>query len=239
MLAAWGRESGGWCSAGLVTVLAAAAVVHLGRAAQSESAAASSEVGSYRFLQHQRGAPGTPVTCDPCTTIWVTINADGVPDPRRARDVVLEAMRVVSAISGLRLRYAGPSTDRPHWAAATQSPRVQARPVLVAFATSDEVPRLKGRVAGIGGSTSVRRHGLSTYVTGQVTLDARTFSKWLTEPAFLDAARATMLHELGHLVGLAHVHDDHELMNAQVTGLTDFGPGDRTGLALLGQGTCA
>lgn len=230
----------------MALALAAALVLHpavrstlgIGPAGQVDRATAVAGGGSYRFMQHQRGAPDTPVTWDPCKMIRVEINTDGVPDPEQARDVVLGAMRRVSAATGLRLQYAGPSTDRPHWPSATQSARADAEPVLVAFATSDEVPRLKGRVAGVGGSTSVRRNGISTYVSGQVTLDSGTFTKLLTEPAFLDAARAILVHEFGHLVGLAHVRDNRELMNEQDTGLTDFGAGDRTGLTLLGQGPC-
>ncbi len=211
-------------------------VLEIGHAAQADRAAAGS--GSYRFMQHQRGSPGTPVTYDPCKVVRVTINTAGVPDPDHALEVVLEAMRRVSVATGLRLRYVGPSTDRPHWPSATQSQGAAAEPVLVAFATSAEVPRLKGPVAGVGGSTSVRRGGVSTYVTGQVTLDSRTFAKLLTEPAFLEAAQSILMHEFGHLVGLAHVSDDRELMYARDTGQADFGPGDRIGLARLGQGTC-
>ncbi len=46
------------------------------------------------------------------------------------------------------------------------------------------------------------------------------------------------MHELGHVVGLNHVHDRRELMNGANLGRTVFGPGDRRGLALLGQGPC-
>jgi hypothetical protein len=239
---------------GLLTASALAAVLLLHPAVRAvlgvEDAGADRATpvaggGSYRFMQHQRGAPETPVTYDPCRVIRIRINTDGVPEPDRAREVVLDAMRKVSAATGLRMEYAGPSSERPHWppltqsARSAQSSRAHPEPVLVAFATAEEVPRLKGRVAGVGGSTSVRRDGTSTYVSGEVTLDSHTFGTWLAEPAFLDSARATVLHELGHLVGLAHVQDDRELMNAKDTGQTDFGPGDRTGLALLGQGPCA
>ena len=46
------------------------------------------------------------------------------------------------------------------------------------------------------------------------------------------------MHELGHVVGLAHVHDASELMNPENVGLTRLGPGDRAGLAALGSGRC-
>jgi matrixin len=188
----------------------------------------------YRFLQHQPGDPDAPVTWDPCQVIRIAINTAGVADQDRARDIVLDAMTVVAAATGLRMHYVGPTTRRPHWGTADRA----GEPVLVAFATSAEVPKLKGRVAGVGGSTSVRRHGQRTYVSGEVTLDSNAFSTLLEQPAFLASARAITLHELGHLVGLAHVEDRQELMNAQNTDQLDFGPGDRRGLTRLGEGRC-
>jgi hypothetical protein len=46
------------------------------------------------------------------------------------------------------------------------------------------------------------------------------------------------MHELAHVVGLAHVDDPRELMYADNLGHQAFGPGDLTGLAALGRGRC-
>lgn len=48
-----------------------------------------------------------------------------------------------------------------------------------------------------------------------------------------------VLCELGHLLGLDHVPDSAELMNGHNLGLLDYGPGDRAGLAKIGNGRCA
>ncbi len=194
--------------------------------------------GSYRFLQHQPGDRDTPVTYNPCEAIQVEINPEGVDDEDQARDVVLSAMKQISTATGLRLEYAGPSEDRPQWRSRTEPVLGRAEPVLISFATSDEVSELEGDVAGVGGSASVQRHGVRTYVSGQVTLDADTFDDLVDQSGGLDVVRAIAMHELGHLVGLAHVEDDRELMDAQNHGQLDFGPGDRRGLALLGRGRC-
>ena len=108
-------------------------------------------------------------------------------------------------------------------------------PVLVAWATADEVPALEGDVAGIGGSAAT---ALSTrdarYVTGQVVLDADDFGD-IRNP---NEAQAIIDHEFGHLVGLDHVDDPNELMHAENTGQTSFGPGDLEGLSILGDLAC-
>jgi hypothetical protein len=73
------------------------------------------------------------------------------------------------------------------------------------------------------------------YRTGMVALR----SDWFDAPASTTAQKkAVVMHELGHVLGLDHVADAHELMDAENVGLTTLGPGDREGLALLGRGAC-
>ena len=52
-------------------------------------------------------------------------------------------------------------------------------------------------------------------------------------------ARAVLLHELGHLVGLAHVTDPYQVMyQSNAYPLPSYRGGDRRGLQLLGAGRC-
>ena len=52
-------------------------------------------------------------------------------------------------------------------------------------------------------------------------------------------ARSIVLHELGHLIGLAHVDDEQQLMFPEARReVPDFAAGDLTGLAALGSGAC-
>lgn len=195
--------------------------------------------GTYRFMQHQPGRPEVPVTYDPCQAVRVEINTEGVDEEDRARRMVLHALKEVSTATGLRLQYVGTSTERPRPGAPSRTVLGRAEPVLISFATSEEVPELKGRVAGVGGSTSVRHNGWAAYVSGRITLDADTINDLFRQRGGTDLAGAIAMHELGHLVGLAHVRDETELMNAENGGRLDFGPGDLRGLAELGKGRCA
>ncbi len=194
--------------------------------------------GSHAFLARQYGERGDPVAYDPCRPIPVVINTDGAPDEDAAREMTLSAMTRVAEATGLELVYEGPSDDRPEWRSAYRPLLGRTDPVLVTFADADEVPELEGRVAGIGGSVSVRRGGVRVYVTGQVTIDVDALADLEDRRGGEDLAEAIILHELGHLVGLAHVDDRAELMYAKNTGQLDFGTGDRVGLAELGRGPC-
>jgi hypothetical protein len=204
--------------------------------------AVATGAGTFRFMQHQRGRPATPVAYSPCQVIHVVVNEQIAPPGARA--VLAEAIGSVSAATGLVFRVDGSTSELP-------SPRRPTRdalrygkgwsPVLVAWTTPAQLPRLAGDIAGLGGSTPVADafNGTLRYVTGTVSLDAPQLSAVLQRARGRDEVRAIVMHELGHLVGLAHVSDPTELMFADNTGLTDFGPGDREGLAALGKGVCS
>lgn len=197
--------------------------------------------GVFAFMAHQPGDPATPVAYDPCEPVKVRVNPAG--GPADAVALVRRALAEVSAATGLELRYDGLTDERPAWK-STYVPSVlgrpRARPVLVSWAGQTEVPELAGDVAGIGGSVPVREaDGVVRYVTGGVTLDTDSFSRLAARVDGAPLMRAIVLHELGHVVGLAHVSDPRELMNAGNVGLLDFGTGDRIGLARLGSGSCA
>ncbi len=196
--------------------------------------------GTYAFLQHQEGDEDDPVTWDPCREIRYEINPDGAPggeDDTVA--VVQDAVADVAGITGLRFSYEGVTDRRPEWSRGFVAVGRPA-PVLIAWASEDEVPDLEGRVAGIGGATarSDGADGRMRYVTGGVTLDTDFYDDLADEPGGDAVGRAVLLHELGHLVGLGHVDSPSELMYADNVGRLDFATGDLNGLVRLGQGRC-
>ncbi len=192
--------------------------------------------GSFAFLFTQDGSD-EPVTYSPCQPIHLVVN------PRTAvpghEQLLEEAVAEVSRASGLQFVIDG-QTDR---APEQRSPRPRPNgrgwePVLVAWSDDEEVPELRGDVAGIGGSTSLAKDERSWLVTGSVDIDGADKAQLMDDQEGPDAVRAVILHELGHLVGLDHVDDRDELMYPEHIAQRTFGAGDRAGLAELGSGEC-
>ncbi|WP_369257418.1 matrixin family metalloprotease [Geodermatophilus amargosae] len=194
--------------------------------------------GTHAFVDTQ--PDGTPVAYDPCRPVHWVMRPDGAPPGATA--LVAEALSRLSVASGLRFVFDG-TTDES-WSqdrAAFQPDRYGDRwaPVLVTWATADEVPDLEGTVAGLGGSQAAAAAGSWVYVTGTVTIDAA----WADGPARSVEGRAevrgVLMHEFGHVLGLDHVEDPAELMHPEYRGQEGLGPGDLAGLAELGRGVCA
>ena len=198
--------------------------------------------GPYRFLAHQPGRPDDPVAYDPCRTVHLVVNDELAPPG--GDGLVLEAATTVAAATGLHIVVDGrtdeqPGEDRPLRDPGRYGPGWS--PVLLAWTTPGQVPRLAGRTAGLGGSSRVvdDLSGRSTYVTGTVSLDAPDLTAIMARPHGGALVRAVVMHELGHVLGLGHVDDPRELMYQDNDGRTSFGSGDLTGLAALGHGRCA
>ncbi len=190
--------------------------------------------GSHAFLSRQ---PGTdvPVTFNPCDVIEVVVNPGGAPP--NYEQLVTTAINRTSAATGFDFDRVGTTSDR-NFQNRFDGALSQIPPVLVGWASEQEVPQLAGDVLGFAGGVSVTDPGTgrATYVSGVVVLDG----DWFRENADDQPARAqaVMDHEFGHLVGLDHVHDRGEIMNEKYVGQTSYGPGDLAGLARLGQVPC-
>jgi hypothetical protein len=111
-------------------------------------------------------------------------------------------------------------------------------PVLIAWSDERATQDLAGYILGVGGAESVTPPGGPTVnVTGQVVLDREQLSTTAMPDRGL--VRAAILHELGHLVGLAHVADPTQIMYSESQfGVREYGAGDLRGLALVGSGSC-
>lgn len=185
--------------------------------------ATTSSDGTYAFESTQLGSH-TPVGFDPCATIHYVINPAG--GPADYLGFIQRAVAQASHYSGIRFAYDGTTDDRDFGR--------RRGPVLIGFAESGEVPQLSGSdVIGVGGPTVEEVAGRRTYTSGMVALRAGWFAARDADGR-QDAEQAVVMHELGHVLGLAHVQDRDELMYPSITRLT-YGPGDIRGLEALGR----
>jgi hypothetical protein len=186
---------------------------------------------------------GAPVTWDPCLTIELVVNSAAAPE---GSDTLLaEAVERVNSASGLHLHIAGPTTQVPRPAKSARDlanglPGSARAPVLVAWTTPEVVPGLEGSVVGLGGPVHRFANSLDQerYVGGSVDLDGPQLAQILRRPNGHAQARAVVMHELAHLVGLTHVDNPTQVMVASNGTATEFGKGDLAGLAKLGSGGC-
>ncbi|CCH89493.1 Peptidase metallopeptidase [Modestobacter italicus] len=195
--------------------------------------------GSYDFLQQQDDGV-TPVGYDPCRPVHYVVRPDNAPVGGEA--LIESAVARVSEVTGLQFVYDGATDeDLVDQRAPFQPDRYGDRwaPVLITWETVAEQPDFAADVAGLGGSLGTSAgDGPAVFVTGTVQLDAAEFADLATWPNGAAVARAIVLHELGHVVGLDHVDDPSQLMYPTTSAVLDFAPGDLTGLAQLGAGAC-
>ena len=174
-------------------------------------------------------------------TIRYVIRPQGAP--AKGNQIVTDAVLRVSQATGLRFGYDGPTSEAPSHQRALSQPKTYGdrwAPVLISWVTPAENPDFAADVTGEGGITHVGfPNRPSAYVSGMVELDS---GQMTTIPERHDGRQVVpgiVLHELGHLVGLGHVTDSHQLVFPEgQTGVTDFGAGDLAGLNALGRGSC-
>ncbi len=193
--------------------------------------------GGYAFLATH--PDGTPVAWDPCRPIHVVVRPDN--EPPGGRSLLLSVLGELSAASGLQFVDDGstretPAQDRARYQRQRYGDRWA--PVLVAWSSPAETPLLTDDILGVAGPDSYGSGPERRFVSGVAVFNAPLLAQQLSggEGA---KARAVLLHELGHLVGLAHVRDAFQVMyDTNSYPLARYHAGDLRGLELLGQGAC-
>lgn len=186
-----------------------------------------------------------PVRWDPCSPIELVVSHAGAPkgvDPDALRDDLVSAVEDVVAASGLDLVVVGTTAERPAADRSTvTSDGADWAPVLVGWSRSRAAGLpLRDSDRAIAVPVAVGHDRSATFVTGQIVLNGDRDDLATGRADRADTWGATLLHELGHLVGLDHVDDPEELMHRYPgAGPVALGPGDRAGLAALGaEGAC-
>jgi hypothetical protein len=187
----------------------------------------------YRFLAT---AAGEPVRWNPCQPIHYVVNLTEAPSGSLGD--VQEAIRRVSVDTGIPFIFDGSTQEIPQQTRAPYLPQLYGErwaPVVIAWANQDETDIAfqegENRYAAVSRPLSPT-NGTAQFVSGWVVINAadRNPPGW-DSPA---DQGPTVLHELGHIMGLDHVASKYELMEPSGGYMTDYGPGDLAGLERLG-----
>ncbi len=195
--------------------------------------------GAFRFWERVAGAP---VRWNPCETITYALNTAGATSPVRAD--LRQAIRRVTRATGIHFRSVG--TTRETFVRAYQRMRfrgvIRKAALIVIWVDHDDyrtILRLlrdpRPSIAFAKTMAGLYAHR-DQYFGGIVVMDGDATAR----RGFGDfyAHGSVLLHELGHIMGLDHVKDPHQLMysgrhpNFRVR---DFGAGDLEGLRRLGE----
>ncbi len=193
------------------------------------------------FVYTAKHPDGTPVAFDPCRPVRYVVRPDG--EPEGGADLLRWAFGQLATATGLQFLDEGPTTEAPtEHRRAYQRERYGDRwaPVLVAWSTPAESPLLTANVLGRAGPDvfGSPEKGESRYVSGIAVFHGPSIQRALSTGEE-DYARAVLLHELGHLVGLGHVDDPYQVMfDTNALPFGSYRAGDLRGLARLGDGPC-
>jgi len=205
----------------------------------------SAPLGEHRFLE--RSASGAPDRWNPCQPIHYVVNLSAAPpgamaDVREAVRRVSEATGISFVFDGTTLRTADQQVGSAFQTAMPGEPRWL--PLLILWVPHEHFDFLVDTPKAVAFGTPFNGDGMlaDEYVSGVVAVDAGQ----ALPPGFSErySRGVVLMHELGHVMGLAHVASGHELMWApSVRGAsltpdlteTNWGPGDLAGLELLGR----
>ncbi|HEX7133396.1 MAG TPA: hypothetical protein VF228_12525 [Iamia sp.] len=186
---------------------------------------------------------GDPVAWDPCDAIHYVVNDELAPEG--AMEIMDDAIALVEQATGLVFVDDGPTDEMaPVGVDGERADSDPARygdgwsPVLISWTDAMAHPELDG-AAGLANPTwREAASGERVYITGYIEM-AGDYAADLIAQGGRDDVLGIMMHELGHLVGLAHVTPSDQVMTDDPNSTPSvWGTGDLVGLATVGRGEC-
>jgi hypothetical protein len=180
---------------------------------------------------------GKPVRWNPCEPIHYVVNVERAPVG--SLEDVQEAVAKVSAATGIVFAYDGLTDEVPQRDRSPYQPdRYGDRwaPVVIAWETQSQTDiqfHHEDEFFAAVAKPLTAPNGPPQFVSGWVAVNANDPNPpgW----SYPGAQGPTVLHELGHVMGLDHVSSRAELMEPSGGEMTGYGPGDLAGLELLGR----
>ena len=181
----------------------------------------------------------TPFHWNPCKPIRYVINMNGYAESYRA--VITEDIARVATATGFQFSYVGDSTIIPVVADPWGHPAdaffhgTAPYDIIISLANETITDLVPGSLAGLAWPNWVHYPDTDgRFFVASITIDMGDLfgrAVWAG-----DGFGPVLLHELGHAMGLDHVADTNQIMNAGAlpTGPNTYGPGDLRGLWLSG-----
>ena len=196
----------------------------------------------YAFLDTRReSGEMVPVRWNPCEPIQYEVNLEGAPVD--ALDEVARATARVTDATGIGFTFDATTTrtlnETAHDYFYSDGVAGTYFPILIAWISHQEMVRRTGEqdVLAFAHPELGESDRSDQYVSGWVVVD----SGGRFEDSGRYSLELVLMHELGHIVGLAHVKDPDELMfsgqdagDARPYQMDDWGPGDLRGLEQVG-----
>lgn len=228
----------------VLALLPVAAAAEFAPSSRTWSTAAESgrtpagDSGAWSYLM-----PDHQARWNPCQPIGYRLNKANAPKGTVAE--VAEALRRVSARSGLRFVYRGTTRIVPG------APDARAYPadtdLVLAWSRPEQSTYLSGGPAGYAGASATSAtdsagHSAWALTNGFVVLDKNIYSQlgagFSRGPTtgYQGTRGQLLMHELGHAVGLGHAeHAEEQIMFSTMSRkLAMWGAGDVTGLRMVG-----
>ncbi|MEY2416330.1 MAG: hypothetical protein QOH53_1664, partial [Ilumatobacteraceae bacterium] len=173
---------------------------------------------------------GTVVRWNPCAPIHYLVNMGGYSE--NFRPVIAEAVERLEAATGLLLIPVGDTTYMPTSTNQSQLTSLGGE-LVIALGDELQTDQVPGSILGRAFILY-----LSSILRASVVIDVGAVGS--NPPWSSLGVGPVLMHELGHAVGLAHVSDSSQLMNAVASsnGPTTYGAGDLTGLWQVGAARC-